>query len=82
MEPDFKSHAYLCNHFIMRLQIQADKSTIVDEAVKYIKSLQHTLQTLQKQRHDKLQNVTAPVADYEHESIITSSNVQVQQLLD
>ncbi|TXG52439.1 hypothetical protein EZV62_021608 [Acer yangbiense] len=66
-----------------QLPPKADKSTIVDEAVKYIKSLQHTLHTLKKQRHDKLQNVTAPVADYEHESIITSSNiVQQQPLLD
>ncbi|KAK2660263.1 hypothetical protein Ddye_006796 [Dipteronia dyeriana] len=59
-----------------QLPPKADKSTIVNEAVKYIKTLQHTVQTLKKQRHDKLQNVTAPVADSEYESIITSSNVQ------
>ncbi|KAK7836690.1 transcription factor bhlh95, partial [Quercus suber] len=36
--------------------VQVDKSTIVNEAVNYIKTLEHTLQTLQKQRIEKLQN--------------------------
>ena len=35
--------------------VQADKSTIVDEAVNYIKTLQHTLQKLQKQKLERLQ---------------------------
>ncbi|KAJ0024885.1 hypothetical protein Pint_08747 [Pistacia integerrima] len=56
-----------------QLPAKVDKSTIVDEAVKYIKTLQQTLQTLQKQRLEKLQ--TATVVDYE-QSIITSSQVK------
>lgn len=35
--------------------MQADKSTIVDEAVSYIKTLQHTLQKLQRQKLERLQ---------------------------
>ena len=33
--------------------LQADKSTIVDEAVNHIKNLENTLQNLQKQKHEK-----------------------------
>ncbi|GAV86333.1 HLH domain-containing protein, partial [Cephalotus follicularis] len=39
---------------------KADKSTIVDEAVNYIKTLQHTLQKLQKQKLERLQGATQP----------------------
>ncbi|KAJ6754745.1 hypothetical protein OIU79_027375 [Salix purpurea] len=35
--------------------LQADKSTIVDEAVNYIKTLQQTLQELQKEKLESLQ---------------------------
>lgn len=49
--------------------LQADKSTIVDEAVKYIKTLQHTHQTLEKQKFGKVQGAT--IVDQE-KSIITS----------
>lgn len=49
--------------------MQADKSTIVDEAIKYIKNLQETLQTLQHQSQEKLQGVT--IVDSEP-SVITS----------
>lgn len=38
--------------------MQADKSTIVDEAVNYIRTLQQTLQKLQKQKLEKLQGAT------------------------
>ncbi|GMH02874.1 hypothetical protein Nepgr_004713 [Nepenthes gracilis] len=38
-----------------QLPPKADKSTIVDEAVNYIKTLQHTLQRLQKQKLERLQ---------------------------
>ncbi|ESR47974.1 hypothetical protein CICLE_v10003973mg [Citrus x clementina] len=48
---------------------KADKSTIVDEAVKYIKTLQHTHQTLEKQKFEKVQGATT--VDHE-QSIITS----------
>ncbi|KAI3873769.1 hypothetical protein MKX03_009854 [Papaver bracteatum] len=37
-----------------QLPAKADKSTIVDEAVNYIKTLQHSLQKLQKQRLEML----------------------------
>ncbi|XP_059650046.1 transcription factor bHLH95 [Cornus florida] len=40
-----------------QLPPKADKSTIVDEAVNYIKTLQHTLQKLQKQKLERLQGV-------------------------
>ena len=56
-----------------QLPPKADKSTIVDEAVNYINSLQRTLQTLEKQKLERDQNET--VAGYE-QSIITSSQVQ------
>ncbi|KAJ9186759.1 hypothetical protein P3X46_002297 [Hevea brasiliensis] len=52
-----------------QLPAKADKSTIVDEAVKYIKTLQEILQTLEKQREEKLQGVT--IVDSER-SVITS----------
>ncbi|KDP41707.1 hypothetical protein JCGZ_16114 [Jatropha curcas] len=53
-----------------QLPNKADKSTIVDEAVKYIKSLQETLQTLEKQRQEKLQGAT--IVDSIGQSLITS----------
>ncbi|KAH7517997.1 hypothetical protein FEM48_Zijuj09G0124000 [Ziziphus jujuba var. spinosa] len=42
-----------------QLPPKADKSTIVDEAVNYIKNLEQTLQKLQKQKLEKLQSATA-----------------------
>ena len=48
---------------------QADKSTIVDEAVNYIKTLQNSLIKLQKQRHEMQKSATS--VDCE-QSIITS----------
>ncbi|MCL7036972.1 hypothetical protein MKW94_003052 [Papaver nudicaule] len=59
-----------------QLPAKADKSTIVDEAVNYIKTLQHSLQKLQKQRLEMLRGgvgggptLTAPtVIDYEPSS--------------
>ncbi|CAN6544327.1 unnamed protein product [Malus baccata var. baccata] len=41
-----------------QLPAKADKSTIVDEAVSYVKTLQQTLQKLQKQKLERLQGVT------------------------
>lgn len=40
------------------LYIQADKSTIVDEAVSYIGSLQETLEKLQKKKLDRIRGMT------------------------
>ena len=57
------------NCLILNL-LQADKSTIVDEAVAYIKNLQQTLQTLQKEKLEKLRSST--IVDYDQSSIITS----------
>ncbi|KAJ4716296.1 transcription factor bHLH95-like [Melia azedarach] len=42
-----------------QLPPKADKSTIVDEAVSYIKTLQQTLQKLQKQKLERLQGVSS-----------------------
>ncbi|TYI97349.1 hypothetical protein E1A91_D01G137800v1 [Gossypium mustelinum] len=53
-----------------QLPAKADKSTIVDEAVTYIKNLQQTLQTLEKQKLEKLRN--SAKVDYDQSSIITS----------
>ncbi|XP_034681932.1 transcription factor bHLH95-like [Vitis riparia] len=55
-----------------QLPPKADKSTIVDEAVNYIKTLQHTLQKLQKQKLERLQGATT--VNYEP-SIITSQKL-------
>ncbi|GMJ02610.1 RETARDED GROWTH OF EMBRYO 1, ZHOUPI [Hibiscus trionum] len=57
-----------------QLPAKADKSTIVDEAVTYIKNLQQTLRTLEKQ---KLRTSSTTV-DYDQSSIITSQ-VQVPE---
>ncbi|XP_021285101.1 transcription factor bHLH95-like [Herrania umbratica] len=59
-----------------QLPAKADKSTIVDEAVTYIKNLQQTLQKLQQQKLEKLRSAT--VVDYDQSSIITSQ-VQVPE---
>ncbi|KAL5777731.1 hypothetical protein ACOSP7_010657 [Xanthoceras sorbifolium] len=58
-----------------QLPAKADKSSIVDEAVKYIKTLEQTLQTLERQKLERHQDATH-VADYNEQSIITSSMVQ------
>nr|WIE96144.1 basic helix-loop-helix transcription factor [Loropetalum chinense var. rubrum] len=60
-----------------QLPPKADKSTIVDEAVKYIKALQQTLQTLQRQRLEMLQNGSINI---DHETyIITSQDPSTDQ---
>lgn len=56
------------------LYLQADKSTIVDEAVNYIKTLQNTLQKLQKQKLEKLHCLTATMNSNDF-SIITSQKL-------
>ncbi|CAK9140808.1 unnamed protein product [Ilex paraguariensis] len=55
-----------------QLPPKVDKSTIVDEAVNYIKILQQTLQKLQKQKLERLQGVTSINCD---PSIITPPNL-------
>ncbi|KAA8536207.1 hypothetical protein F0562_028685 [Nyssa sinensis] len=55
-----------------QLPPKADKSTIVDEAVNYIKTLQQTLQKLQKQKLERLHGVTNINYDT---SIITSQQL-------
>ncbi|KAK8623389.1 hypothetical protein V6N13_118275 [Hibiscus sabdariffa] len=59
-----------------QLPARADKSTIVDEAVTYIKNLKQTVQTLEKQKLEKLRAST--MTDYDRSSIITSP-VQVPE---
>ncbi|KAG8645651.1 hypothetical protein MANES_10G080300v8 [Manihot esculenta] len=60
-----------------QLPPKADKSTIVDEAISYIKTLQQTLQKLQKQKLERLQGVTT--FSYEPTNI---SSVCPQKLTD
>ncbi|GLT58911.1 hypothetical protein SLA2020_317690 [Shorea laevis] len=54
-----------------QLPAKADKSSIVDEAVKYIKTLQHTLQTLENQKMERLRSGT--IVDYEASILTTTS---------
>lgn len=44
--------------FFSLMYVQTDHCTVVDEAVRYIKSLEHTLQTAQNQRLHKLRGST------------------------
>ncbi|XP_010529068.1 PREDICTED: transcription factor bHLH95 [Tarenaya hassleriana] len=65
-----------------QLPPKADKSTIVDEAVNYIQTLQHTLQKLQKQKLEKLRSSSASTATFAYDpsssptTIITSNQTQ------
>ncbi|KAL3538864.1 hypothetical protein ACH5RR_002230 [Cinchona calisaya] len=56
-----------------QLPSKADKSTIVDEAVNYIRSLQQTLQKLQKQKLEMLQGLTT--INYDHRSLISPNKL-------
>ncbi|GLT93517.1 hypothetical protein SLE2022_113070 [Rubroshorea leprosula] len=58
-----------------QLPAKADKSSIVDEAVKYIKTLQHTLQTLENQKMERLSSGT--IVDYEASILTTTSQPSV-----
>ncbi|KAJ8763282.1 hypothetical protein K2173_026183 [Erythroxylum novogranatense] len=53
------------------LPAKADKSTIVDEAINYIRTLEESVQELEKQRAGKLQNEKITL-DYESSSAITA----------
>ncbi|XP_059311289.1 transcription factor bHLH95-like [Lycium ferocissimum] len=57
-----------------QLPPKADKSTIVDEAVNYIKTLQNTLEKLQKQKLERLHPVSSAMNFYDP-SIITSQKL-------
>ncbi|EEF52378.1 conserved hypothetical protein [Ricinus communis] len=59
-----------------QLPAKADKSTIVDEAIKYVRTLEETLQTLEKQRQEKLQGAT--FADSSEPSVITVQTEAVE----
>lgn len=52
--------------------MQADKSSIVDEAVSYIKNLQQTLEKLEKLKQERLQSVS-PNYGYDQSSVNTNS---------
>ncbi|XP_071724210.1 transcription factor bHLH95 [Rutidosis leptorrhynchoides] len=60
-----------------QLSAKADKSTIVDEAVNYIKTLENTLETLEKQKQQKLKATPPTAVQFSHNStIITSTKSQ------
>ncbi|XAR59438.1 hypothetical protein NMG60_11015278 [Bertholletia excelsa] len=59
-----------------QLPPKADKSTIVDEAVNYIKSLQQTLQKLQRQKLERFQGANAATA-FDPTSMITHHKLSV-----
>ncbi|XP_041015347.1 LOW QUALITY PROTEIN: transcription factor bHLH95-like [Juglans microcarpa x Juglans regia] len=54
-----------------QLPPKADKSTIVDEAVSYIKTLHHTLQKLQQQKLERLQGGAASTFGFESPIMIS-----------
>ncbi|KAK4341285.1 hypothetical protein RND71_039786 [Anisodus tanguticus] len=60
-----------------QLPPKADKSTIVDEAVNYIKTLQHTLQKLQRQKLERLHGMATTM----NPSIINSSIISREAFL-
>ncbi|KAB5526673.1 hypothetical protein DKX38_020520 [Salix brachista] len=53
-----------------QLPAKADKSSIVDEAIKYIETLQETLQALQKQKVEKFQGA---IIDHEPSELLITS---------
>ncbi|XP_016454613.2 transcription factor bHLH95-like [Nicotiana tabacum] len=60
-----------------QLPPKADKSTIVDEAVNYIKTLQHTLQKLQRQKLERLHGMATSM----NPSIITSQKLSADSII-
>ncbi|CAN1294855.1 Transcription factor bHLH95 [Linum perenne] len=58
----------------MFLFIKADKSSIVDEAITYIKTLQQTLQTLEKQKLKKLQGLSLLDSEHSAVSVMTTTH--------
>ncbi|KAL0422616.1 UNVERIFIED_CONTAM: Transcription factor [Sesamum latifolium] len=60
------------------LPAKADKSTIVDEAVNYIKKLQETLQALEKEKIDRLNGLITNNPIIYDPSIITRQRLAVQ----
>ncbi|KAK4375074.1 hypothetical protein RND71_005751 [Anisodus tanguticus] len=60
-----------------QLPPKADKSTIVDEAVSYIKTLQHTLQKLQRQKLQRLHGMATTM----NPPIITTSIISREAFL-
>ncbi|XP_033513420.1 transcription factor bHLH95-like isoform X2 [Nicotiana tomentosiformis] len=56
-----------------QLPPKADKSTIVDEAVNYIKTLEHTLEKLQRQKLERLHGMAT--------SIITSQKLSADSII-
>ncbi|KAL0365382.1 UNVERIFIED_CONTAM: Transcription factor [Sesamum angustifolium] len=60
------------------LPAKADKSTIVDEAVNYIKKLQETLQALEKEKIDRLNGLITNNPIIYDPSIITQQRLAIQ----
>ncbi|KAL6956504.1 hypothetical protein U1Q18_043157 [Sarracenia purpurea var. burkii] len=63
-----------------QLPPKADKSTIVDEAVNYIKSLQHTLQKLQRQKLERLHGAAS--LNYGPSSSITQQKLTMTDSME
>ncbi|CAI0424649.1 unnamed protein product [Linum tenue] len=63
-----------------QLPSKADKSTIVDEAISYIKTLHQTLQALEKQKLEKLQGLLNLDSEPSAVSVITTSQAATPQL--
>lgn len=64
---DSQQHFFIC--------VQADKSTVVDEAVRYIKSLEQELQSLENQKLERLQHGST-ILDCEG-SVISTPDTQM-----
>ncbi|XP_050363767.1 transcription factor bHLH95 [Argentina anserina] len=57
-----------------QLPSKADKSTIVDEAVSYIKRLEITLQSLQQQKRERMRSLPNTAINYNLTSVLMNSN--------
>ncbi|CAN1274216.1 Transcription factor bHLH95 [Linum perenne] len=61
--------------------IKADKSSIVDEAITYIKTLQQTLQTLEKQKLEKSQGLGQLDSEHSAVSVMTTTQLAREAFL-
>ncbi|KAM5549341.1 transcription factor bHLH95 [Rosa sericea] len=66
-----------------QLPSKADKSTIVDEAVSYIKRLEITLQSLQQQKRERMRSLpSSSMVNYNHSSVLMNSQNVVHDSRD
>ncbi|KAL5538111.1 hypothetical protein UlMin_046067 [Ulmus minor] len=64
------------HELLPQLAPKADKTTIVDETVKYIKALRNTVKELEKQKEEKFQG-RASSLNYDHNSVNSLNSLSV-----